>query len=300
MFEELERELAADGWSESAFFGVMAAARRDVRSWRAAFHWLREQGVRPADAEDGQTSEVTISEPLLRAWVRYAVAKMAIDVMGDAMKAAEARGESPNRPACGAYFAVWRVFPILNARIMSAEWASRQQRDRAIVGLSSWLSMRVREGASEELAAALRDSDLGFLPALCERLPGAIVEAWYELPEDRRSAQDLLNRATNLLRREARLKAMRRPDGAYERVHPLRLSGIEREGAHDEAESFILLEEAKQAAVGLLTARQAEIFRLYLEGYHEAEIAEMKGIETGTVGSTVSRAWAKIEGAGTS
>lgn len=85
----------------------------------------------------------------------------------------------------------------------------------------------------------------------------------------------------------------RRKEHAFRRRVDLGTAGDELPSSQDTEADFQRV-EISQRALSLVTPREAECLRLRAEGFRYREIAQVLGIEPGTVGALLARAVARI------
>jgi RNA polymerase sigma factor (sigma-70 family) len=288
------QQLAALEWPARHMELVMRRAEHERERWRQDLlsqfgvdiqnTSLAEQGeIRELDTPNYDAFIITFVNALFWDQTHSAVQREFAEATEDGMV------DRPRR-VLRTYLGCWQLLePILMGCI--TEYSSDDGwRTSALVALGGWTSSVTSERVKSTMRAGLDGNEL------LNRLPAATLLAWDELRRsDELRLDTLRSRTQKQIRGEGQpRKNVRQSDGTYEKTPVTQLSALGMGCIPGDIDvQFELREEAEQAMRGL-TPREAEVFRLHLEGYRDAEIAERLNVKPGTVAATLHHARTKL------
>jgi hypothetical protein len=217
--DELEVALASARWPQQMVRGLTNVVAEQIKESEGILDLFDHVA---GQVEPDQLVPFPQRERDIWLWaaIHLSVARTAEKVMWQAAGQRFPENEDERHAICQAFLAIWRLAPILSGLVMS-DFPDEFAKGRASLVLSSWLATRVKSGGAggqtTELHLALTEGGAEFWPSLLERLPGAVVTAWFELQESGRTPTPrvLLNRATYLLKCEGPQKRVRAGGADY-------------------------------------------------------------------------------------
>lgn len=207
--------------------------------------------------------------------------------------------------------------------LLSAEMELRREyglsEEEPLASLSAWAASSLNLTVNQRAARALQVDSKPLIDSLCERVPANVMIALQEEDAPRqfmsgRGKRSILSRVAAMIEEEMPLEARHeqrrqslarrgatqdecaRPESDFglptRAVSPEELStgGIDDFASREEAR----LDARRRLALAKLSAREGEVFQLYLQGYSEEETAFQLHISAGAVSSLKVRAKKKL------